>query len=453
MSQHLAPVNTREETALVAPALAVELPDTDYKRVIRFGSRVLLFGLGGFLLWACFAPLDEGIPAAGVVSVESSRKRIDHLAGGIVEKIWVREGQLVKQGDELVSLNEVQAQASYQATQTQWFTAAAGMARLQAERDRAAKITFPPELLAAAEQAEAAQAMKTQEALFRSRRSAIQGELRIIQESIAGLESQLASLSKLRTGREKQVELFNEQLASFQKLKAEGYVSRNYLMDIERQLAEIQSRQSEDLANIAGTSARLSEFRMRSSQKEFEYSREVESQLSQAQRDASILGERLAAQKDTVQRLSIRAPVSGTVVDLAVHTVGGAIKPGERVMDIVPKADALVIEAKIDPQHIDRLHAGLPADVHFDAYSHRVERPVVTGRVDVVSADALLDQRSGLSYYTIRVTVPSAEVNRLGDLKLVPGMQSTVMVKTGERTLMVYLTRPLLRRFTSALKE
>lgn len=445
------PLSGIQELQIAAPSA---FPDTDFRSVIRLGLWILGIGFGSFMLWAMFAPLDEGIPASGAVAVESNRKRIDHLSGGVIDRILVREGQTVQEGEDLIVLNETQAVSAMNATQNQLHSSRAILARLIAERDGAKSITFPEELSkAAAQDEEIANLVKVQEGLFRSRQQAIQGELRIIDESTRGLEAQLSSLSKLKSGREKQVALFNEQLESFQRLNKEGFVSRNYLVDIERQLAEVQSRQSEDMSNIAAVNARLSEFRMRGAQREVEYRREVETQLTDVQREVSTLTERLTGQRDTVERLAIKAPVSGIVVDLAFHTIGGVIKPGDRILDIVPKEDQLIIEAQVAPQYIDRLYAGLPADVHFDAYSSRISRPMVRGSVSVVSADALIDKRSGAPYYSIRVTVPFDEVKRLGDLKLQPGMQSTVMVKTGTRSLMVYLMRPLLRRFTTALTE
>jgi len=433
---------------------SIELPDTDYSRVIRRGLAILVLGFGGVLAWAILAPLDQGIPAPGVVAVESVRKRIDHPGGGVIERIVVKEGQIVQAGDDLIVLNETQAKSALNATVSQLNTAQAVVARLIAEREGAATINYPASLRsAAATNPDAAAVMRDQEGLLRSRRSALQGELRIINESVRGLEAQMASLAQLKAGREKQVALFNEQLGAYEKLKAQGYVSRSYLVDIERQLAEVQSRQSEDLANIANISARLSEFKMRGAQREIEYRREVETQLTDVQREAATLAERLAAQRDTVERLAIKAPVSGTVVDLAFHTVGGVIKPGDRILDIVPQNDVLVVDAQVAPQYIDRLQAGLPADVHFDAYASRTERPVLKGRVAVVSADALTDARTGTSYYSMRVTVTPEEIKRLGDLKLQPGMQASVMVKTGERTLLEYLLHPLTRRFATALSE
>lgn len=429
------------------------LPNANYAATVRSGWWLLVIGFGGFLAWAALAPLDEGIPAQGVVASESKRKRVDHLTGGIVAKLLVREGARVKTGDDLLLLDGVQAGAALNVALGQWQIATATAARLDAERKGLKTIAFPRELLAAARDAESVAAMSAQTELFRSRRTAIEGELNIIRESVGGLELQIRSLDQLKAGREKQIALFNEQLASFTRLNRDGFVSRNQLLDIERQLAEVQSKQSEDLSNIAGINARLVEFRMRVAQREREFRREVETQLADVQRDASTLAERLVALRDTNKRLAVQAPVDGVVVDLAFHTIGGIIKPGDRILDIVPEGDELIVEAQVAPQYIDRMHVGLPADVHFDAYMASADRPVITGNVTVVSADALTDTRTGAQYYAIRVSVPPDQVRKLGKLTLQPGMTSTVMVKTGERSLLVYLTRPFLRRFGSALSE
>lgn len=428
-------------------------PNSDYAEAVRLGLRILVFGLGGFLLWATLAPLDEGVPAQGTLAVDSKRKRIDHMLGGLVEKILVREGQRVNEGDELVVLNETQTRATLNATQNQWYTAVATQARLEAERD-SRQIRFPATLKAAsASDPDARVAMDNQHSLLQSRRTALEGELRIIRESVKGLEDQLASLNQMRTGRERQVELFNTQLEKFQRLNRQGFVSQNQLLELERQLSEIQSKQSEDLANIGGINARLAEFRMRSSQRLIEHRREVETQLAEVQKEATTLAERLTAISDSHARLTIRAPVAGTVVDVAVHTVGGVVKPGDRLMDIVPNDDQLVVEAQLPPQYIDRVRPGLAADVHFDAYVSLMARPVLSGEVVMVSADILTDPRSGAAFYTLKVSIPGSQLAKLGDVRLHPGMQGTVMVKTGERTFLSYLLRPLLKRFMSALSE
>lgn len=430
-----------------------DLPNADYVSATRAGLWILVVGFGGFFAWAALAPLDEGVPAPGIVAVESKRKRIDHLTGGIIEKILVREGDTVREGQELIVLNEVQVKAALNGVLAQWRVAAATEARLNAERSGLKAVRFPLELEKAAGDPDAAATMNAQRDLFRSRRTALEGELAIIRESVRGLELQIRSLNELKAGREKQIQLFNEQLASFVKLNAQGFVSRNQLLEIERQLVEVQSKQSEDLANIAAVNARLAEFRMRGAQREFEYRREVETQLTEIQRELSTLSERLAALRDTYGRLAVRAPVGGKVVDLAFHTINSTIKPGDRILDIVPEGDELVIEAQVQPQYVDRIRAGLPAEVHFDAYVSRARRPIVRGTVKTVSADVLTDSRTGLPYYAMRVSVPGDQVKGLGGRPLQPGMQGTVMVMTGERSLLAYLARPFLRRFSESLSE
>jgi protease secretion system membrane fusion protein len=430
-----------------------DAPDTNYGHVLRLGSAIALLGLAGFLGWAGLAPLDEGVAATGVIAVESSRKRVDHFAGGIVEKILVRDGQRVAAGDELLVLDKTQGRAQLNSTRAQHYTALANLARLRSEREGARQVTFPPELREAGSDPEVAALMQAQQDLFRSRRSALEGELRIARESARGLEAQIATLAQLKSGRETQIALLEEQLKSLRNLRSEGFVSRNSLLEVERQLAEVQGKQSEDLANIAGINARLAEFRMRASQREIEYRREVEAQAVEFQRELATLGERLHAHQDAFDRLIVRSPVAGRVVDLATHTVGGVVKPGDRVMDIVPEQDALVVEARIPTQYVDRVTPGLRAEVRLDAYASRLRRPSVEGRVEVVSADALVEERTGRSHYALRVSVPADEVRALDGLNLQPGMPVTVLVRTGERTMLAYLGRPLMRRFDGAFGE
>ena len=429
------------------------LPDANYGKVLKLGLVILLLGFGGFMAWAILAPLDEGIPAPGVISVESKRKRIDHLSGGIVEKLLVREGQQVRAGDTLLMLNDAQAKASLNAAEGQWQIAVATLARLETERTSAAAIQFPTELTSKTDDAGMTHLLRAQQELLRSRRGALQGELVIIRESVRGLEIQVSSLDALVVGRQKQIKLFEEQLAALQKLFAQNFVSRVQLIEIERQLAEVQTKQSEDFSNIAAVKARLAEFRMRGAQREVEYRREVETQLADTQKEASVARERLVASKDIFERLVMKAPVSGAVVDLAFHTLGGVIKPGDKIMEIVPEGDAMIVEGQVPPQYIDRVKVGLPADIHFDAYLNQVKQPVIAGKVATVSADVLTDSRTGGQYYTIRVSVTGGELKKLGEFKIQPGMQTTVMVKTGERSMMAYLLRPLFRRFATALGE
>lgn len=420
---------------------------------IKNGWYIVLVGVVGFLLWASFAPLDEGIPATGVLASESSRKQVAHHEGGIIEQIVVKEGQSVKKGQVLLTLDETQSTSALKAAESQWWTALATEARLIAEANQQATLQVPDVLQTELSNPDVRSILDTQRDVLRTRRSAAAGEIRLIRESQRGLETQLNSLQTLKSSRERQVALFSDQMASARALHVQGYVSKNQTLEIERQLTEVQSRQSEDLANINGIQARLAELKMRESQFHVTQRREVEAELAEVRLELGALSERVAMLRDVNQRQVIRAPVSGTVVALAVTTIGGVIKPGDRVLDIVPDGDDLIVEARVEPRYVDRVRVGLPADLRFDAYLSSLRQPMVTGDVKVVSADAMHDERTGLAFYKIRVDIPSSERKRLNGLKLQPGMPCTVMIKTGERSLLAYLAQPLLRRFNGAMAE
>lgn len=426
---------------------------TALQREIRVGLSIAGLALGGFIVWSATVPLDEGVPAQGKLIVESQRKRIEHLTGGIVARIQVKEGQRVRAGDELMVLDETQSGAALRAAEQQWWASLAVESRLEAELAGASSLQFPQELALRRDNPVVRSIIAAQQDTFRTRRAAFAGEVGILRGSQGGLEQQLRSLDALRRGRERQVALLNEQMTAAAALREQGYVSRNQALEVERQLAETQSRQGEDLASITATQARLAELRLRESQYRVDHRRELEAELVDARRDSAMLAEKVAALRDTHSRLSIRAPVAGTVVDLAVTTVGGVVRAGDRVMDIVPEGDELVVEARLDPRFIDRVRPGLSADLHFDAYVNLAMRPLVTGQVRVVSADVMTDERTGAAYYALRVAIPIAERQRLGEVTLQPGMLCSVMVKTGEHTLLAYLARPLLRRFAGVLSE
>lgn len=428
------------------------LPNADHAGPIRWALWLLIVGFGGFLLWASMAPLDEGVPTPGVVDVDTKRKRIEHLTGGLVERILVKEGQEVHAGQDLVVLNDVQGKAALDSVKGQWLMASAVVARLQAEREDAPVVRFPIGL-ETNKTAEVQAVLKTQRDVFASRKRSLEGELRIVRESSKGLHAQLASLAQLKSSREKQVSLIKDQLTRFEALQQQGFVSQNQLLDIERQLSEVQSRQAEDLSSIAATNARLAEFQMRDQQIFNDYRKETEAQMTEAQKELSLQNERMKSLSDSFDRLVIKAPVTGTVVDVAVNTVGGVVKPGDRVMDIVPVGEELVVDARLSPQFIDRVQPGLPANIQFDAYVSLAKRPRVAGVVETISADVMTDPKTGVPYYTVRVRILPEELNTLNGAKLFAGMQCSVTIKTGERTLLTYLLRPLLQRTGAALLE
>lgn len=429
---------------------------TDEKPVVRFGLTTLLVGFGGFMLWAGLAPLDEGVPGTGVVSVESKRKTVQHLRGGLVEAIKVREGDLVKAGDELVRLNDTEAKAQLDITRGQYWLVRAAEARLQAEREGRTGVVFPDDLKAAApNDPRAIEAMQAQERLFQARRSALSSEMGMMDESIAGLQQQMRGLESLQQGKKTQIDLINKELASLRELAQEGFVPRNKLYELERVLADLSGTRGEDMAQIARFQAGISETKLRKLARQQDFRKEVETQIADVQRDVGTQADRMKALSEELERTIIKSPTDGAVVGLEVHTLGGVIRPGDRIMDIVPQGDVLVVDAQLPVNLIDKVHVGLLADVHINIVHSGGASPVIEGRLTQVSADRQTEPRSGMPYYTARIelTPNGEETLRQHKIKVQAGMPTDVIVKTGERTLLQYLMKPLVSRISSGLRE
>ena len=377
-----------------------EMPDpemnTDETHHARMGWWIVIVGVGGFMLWASLAPLDKGVPLSGTVAVASSRKAIQHPTGGIIEEILVKEGHTVKAGQILITMNATQAKALAEISRVQYFTARAVEARLTAERDGAGSIRFPSEMEDAMDDPRVMANINLQNQLFVSRRNAIQGELRILKE----------------------------QLDSMRDLADEGYVARNRMLDIER--LYFQQKQS--------------------------YQKEVGTQLAEAQKEAEGLRTRLVSQDFDLANVEVRAPVDGTVVGLSVFTRGGVIAPGFKLMEIVPSEDALVVEGQVPVHLIDKVHPDLKVELIFSAFNQNLT-PHVPGIVTHVSADRLIDEVSRLPYYQVKAKVAPEGMKMISNLQVRPGMPVELFVKTGERTLLNYLLKPILDHIKMAMTE
>lgn len=433
------------------PAIAVdEMP------VVRFGLMTLIVGFGGFMLWAALAPLDEGVPGTGIVGVDSKRKTIQHLKGGIVEALTVREGDRVKAGDVLLRLNDTEIKAQLDIVRGQYSVVKATEARLQAERDGKSAVTFAPELVEAGKtDPRAAEAMRVQAQLFAARKSALSSEMGVMDQTIAGLEQQIRGLESVEAGKKIQIDLLNKELGSLRGLADEGFVPRNKLYDLERVQADLSGSRGSDLAQIARLKAAIGEMSLRKLQRQQDFRKEVETQMSDVQRDVGSQTDRLTALSEEFERTVIKAPTDGSVVGLEAHTVGGIIRPGERIMDIVPEGDTLVVEAQLPVNLIDKVHVGQLAKVHFQIVLGGGVQPAIEGKVLQVSADRLTDQRSGVPYYSSRIQItPNGEAELAKNkIKPQPGMQTDVVIVTGERTMLQYLMGPLMARINSGMKE
>lgn len=426
-------------------------PDTDTTRAVRLGLFGLILGFVVFLVWAAFAPLDAGVPANGVVAVSSKRKTVDHLSGGIVAEIRVKEGDTVAQGQVLLRLVHTQAEAQQAIIRSQLISARAVEARLLAERSRAATVVYGHPLLQERNDPTVRSAIETQDKLFHSRRGAHQAGLSALSQSIEGVREEIQGMKALEEGKKQQLALLREEQNSQQELFRKGYISRNRMLELERSIAEIGSRQGEHLANIARARTALTELSLRRQEREDQFLQAVEGQLAEVQKECEKLDEQLRAVSDELARTDIRAPASGVVVGLAVHTVGGVVRGGQALMDIVPEGEPFVIEAQVRPQLIEKVARGMPVLVRFSALDKF--NPVLNGQVEVVSADRLVDQRTGASYYAARIVVPPEELSRLTYSKIAPGMPVDVVIKTGERSLLRYLLGPLFDQLFLSLKE
>jgi protease secretion system membrane fusion protein len=428
--------------------------NTDARAFSRVGWLIVLLGVGGFLLWGLFAPLDKGVPLSGTVAKESNRKAIQHQTGGIVKEILVKDGDVVKEGQVLVRMNGIIAKSAYETTDAQYLTARATEARLNAERDGLKAIKFPAELEQHRTDPRVADLMSLQTQLLTSRRMSLQNELGSVDENIAGLKEQIRGLDEARESKKVQMGYLKEQLQGMRDLAKEGYVARNRLLDLERTYAQLSGAISEDIGNIARARRQVLELGLRKAQRMQDYQKEVRTQLSDTEREAEALSARLEGQKFEVDNVEVKSPVSGTVTSLAVFTQGGVVQPGFRMMEIVPTDDPMVVEGNLAVNLVDRVHPGLKTELIFSAFNAN-KTPHIPGEVEQVAADRSLDERTGAPYYKVRVRVTPEGQKMIAEHKLNvrPGMPVELFVNTGERTMMNYLLKPIFDRAKSSMTE
>ncbi|PIY01786.1 MAG: hypothetical protein COZ23_01340 [Hydrogenophilales bacterium CG_4_10_14_3_um_filter_58_23] len=427
-------------------------PPTDDKAPARWGLRMLFLLLGLALVWAIFAPLSQGVSAHGFIKVEGNRKTLQHLKGGIVEEILVKEGDRVEKNQPLLILNQTQIQAQKSMVESQLIIWTAIEARLMAERADQETIPFTEFLQERKTQPQAIQSMLIQEQLFRTRHLAIKGEQSIGRETISGLEAQIQGLKAQELSKNEQLASYKEELTTLRPLYEQGYIPRNRLFELERAVAYLSGQRTDDLANIGRAHSQIAEIRLKMLQSITDYKKDVETQLADAQSKVADLRERLVAAQDDLDRVIVRAPNAGTVVDLAVHTLGGVVAPGQKLMDLVPEGGGVIIEAQIPTHLIDNVHAGLDADVYFTALD-RTLVPTIPGKLVYVSADRITDPRTDMSYFVGRVMINEQGMKLLGKQQLLPGMPADVVLKMNAHSLAGYLLKPLLNRLHFAFNE
>ncbi|MFP2504970.1 HlyD family type I secretion periplasmic adaptor subunit [Buttiauxella gaviniae] len=427
--------------------------DTNIWPPILRGIIVITLGVGGFLLWAVQVPLDAGVVADGTVTVSSHRKTIQHLSGGRVTDIFIKEGDLVKKNQVLVRLDKMQLGMRYSTLNAQYMSAKSIEDRLLAERGGLEAIAFDNTLTQQfADNKRLIEVRNLQEKLFDTRRKNIQDELSMIQETLDGLIEQTNNLNKIKGYRDHQFSLINRELGAIRALSEKNYYPKAQLLVLEREAAEISGSVSEDILNIAKLKSQQNELKIKAYQVRHQYLREVESELTEKQKEVSVLEDELVSTRHELDNTEIRSPIDGIVLDVKVSTVGGIIQPGEHLMDIVAAGQPLQIDAKIPVHAIDKLVPGLMVDVLFPALNHAL-LPSVPARVLTISADRLIDEATQQPYYLAEVQVSTEGVRLLGDYKIKAGMPASVTIKTGERTFLSYLFKPLIARLELAFKE
>lgn len=439
-------------TDVVTQEVEILEVNTDASAYARLGWAIVVFGVLGFLLWASFAPLDKGVPLSGNVVVASSRKAIQHQTGGTVDEILVKDGEVVKAGQVLLKMNSITANATAEISKVQWYSAQATEARLKAERDGAANVSFPKELQQAKSDPRVADNIMLQQQLFSARRTSLQSELGAFEENIAGLRLQLTGLEESMVNKKQQQKFLKEQLEGVRDLAKDGYIARNRLLDLERTYAQVNGGVSEDIGNIGRVTRQIAEYSLRKIQRQQDYQKEVRSQLSEVQKEAESLQSRLEALNFDLNNTMVKAPVDGTVVGLAVFTKGAVVSPGFKLMELVPKDDALIVEGMLPVNLVDKVHEGLKAELIFSAFNTNTT-PHIPGIVTQVSADRSVDERTGQPYYKVKAIVAPDGMKKIANLQIRPGMPVELFVKTGERTMMNYLLKPIFDRANSAMTE
>jgi HlyD family secretion protein len=426
--------------------------DASLRRHLIAGFAVIALLAGGIGGWAATAQLSGAVIAGGSIVVDGSTKKVQHPTGGVVGDIRVREGDEVAAGDVLAVLDETQIRANLRIVTDSLDELSARQARLVAERDGAAKPAFPADLLARTGDARIAGLIAGEQTLFDTRARARDGLKAQLRERVAQLEQEAAGLKAQADAKRRSRDLSAEELKGLDELRAKNLVSVNRVNELARAIAQLEGEIGQITAQIAATNGKAAEVGLQILQVDQDLRNEAGKELAEIRARATELVQRKVEAEDRLKRVEIRAPIDGVVHELAIHTVGGVIQPGETLMLIVPRTDVLTVEAKVAPREIDRVRAGQTVSLRFTSFDER-STPVIEGKVDRVAADVTEDKRTGLTYYTVRIHVPTGEAARLGSGRLMPGMPVEAFIRTQERSVISYLLKPLTDQMSRAFKD
>lgn len=420
--------------------------DTTMEIPKRVGLIIFFLVFGVFGSWAGFAPLDSAARATGVVTVESYKKVIQHLEGGIVGQILVRNGDVVRAGDPLLVLDNTQSLAQLEIAKARFVALKAREARLLAESSGSESIAFAAVLDQPDYDADVEMAAERQ--IFNARKAARDGEVEVLQQRTEQLASRVTGLEAVRSSKLELADSFSEELEDVQALLDQGFANKQRLRELQRSYSSYTGEAADLTANISTTEMQIGETRLQILQQDKDFLNEVVNELAEIRAQLKDTEERVTALQDIVRRTSITTPVDGIVNGMQVHGVGEVVRPGANIAEVVPQTDEFVIEANVSPIDIDRVTEGQEATISFSAFSSGLV-PTIYGNVIGISADRLIDQKNGAPYYLARVEVTEEGMKDMDGLTLVPGMPAEVFINTGDRTLLQYLFKP----FTTALSR
>lgn len=428
-------------------------PTRETRRSLRrhvAGVAAVIVVATGAAAWTAATELSGAIIATGSLVVESNIKKVQHPTGGVVAELPIQEGARVQAGDLLVRLDATTARATYGSVTKSLWEIAARNARLEAERDGRDSLAIAPELEGAGP--EVARIVDGERKLFRFRRDALQGQKAQLRERIGQLNEEIKGLAEQAAAKEQETAIIGREYEGVEDLWKKNLIQLTRLTSLQRDMSRLKGERGVLVANIAQTKGKVSETELQIIQLEQNLRSDVAKELAENRAKAATLTEQRITAFDQLQRIEIRAPQTGYVHELAVHTRGGVISPGEQIMLIVPNADSLVAEVRVAPQDIDRLQTGQAAGLRFPSFDQRTT-PELNGRVVRIAADVSEDKRTGSFYYLVRLGVTKEELNRLDGAKLMPGMPVEAFIRTADRTVLSYLTKPLVDQARRAFRE
>ncbi len=430
----------------------IRRPSHDIRRVVSIGMGLIFVTFGVVGVWAATAPLSSAVIVRGVVEVESNRQTVQHFEGGIISKILVHEGDHVRAGQLLFELNPVEADAALESARNQLFSLLAKADRLAAERDNLAKVTFSPEVQAQAGDPLVAHAMADELQQFGQRRETLANEISVLQQRILEKKTEIEGIDQQRTAMQQQLALIDEEMTSLNELYQKDLVPKPRILSLQRDRAQLLGQIGTAVADKAKAQESIGETELQMNQARQEFHEDVDKQITDVQTQSADVRQKYAVAEDAAKRIDITSPMDGTAQSLRIFTVGGVVRPGDPLVDIVPDHEKMIVEARFSPNDVDSVHVGQTVQLRFSTF-HSRRIPVIQGVIRSVSQDRMVDEASKQPFYLAILDVPDPQLPPLIRNNLRAGLPVEVVATTGSRTALQYALKPLTDALTGAVRE